>query len=235
LIRSRGRKKNGLDKNIKEKLKVYTIYSNSHQNLFEKYFLSSLKNTDLELVSKKIDENGTGEYLSKDYLENIVSKVDFIIQTILDNIGEVFVFSDVDIIFFKKISNDLMLLLGDKDILFQSDSYNGKLLCTGIFVCRANERTLKLWQMCRENLEKSIALGSCLHDQDWINTLLKENPQLVKFDILPFDRYYSPRESVDLKNIPPIPRSICTYHANWIIGINNKECLLSQAQEIINQ
>lgn len=48
-------------------LKVYTVHSDSHQNLFENYFVPSLANTDLELYSKKIDQEGDGEYFHDDY------------------------------------------------------------------------------------------------------------------------------------------------------------------------
>jgi hypothetical protein len=224
------------DKNnmIQKKLKLYTIYSDSHKDLFEGYFLSSLKNTDLEIATKKIEQIGSGIYGLDSFNKSMVKKVEVIISAIKDNFGEVFVFSDTDIIFFKKVKKDLLNKLGEKDIVFQSNDFQNS-VNTGFFVCRANKKTMNLWKICKENLEKSIDSGLNLQEQDWINIILKENPNLVKFGTLPLDKYYSPREMVNLENIPPIPKTICIYHANYIIGINNKEQLLSKAQQIINE
>ena len=223
----------------KNKLRVYTVYSDSHRTLFENYFLPSLKNTNLELVYEKSDRKGSGFYMSKNYLEGILEKIDCIIQAIKDNWGGVFLFSDVDIIFIKDVSIDLISRLKSKDILFQRELYAGGLVNTGFFVCRGNEGTLKLWQMCRDRVSRSVSLGSdiqinsTLGSDSNINNLLVEYPNLVRFDTLPLDKYYSPREHVDLKKIPLIPKNIYIYHANFLLGVNNKEHLLSKVRQII--
>jgi len=165
----------------------------------------------------------------------MLKKVDLIIQVIIENMGGVFVYSDVDVVFFDKISNDLICRLKEKDILFQSDSYNKVILCAGFFVCRANKRVLNLWKTCRVRIKDNLDFDDGLYDQDWINILLKEDPQMVKFGTLPLDKYYSPREMVNLENIPPIPKNVCVYHANFIIGTHKKEQLFSKVQQIMNE
>jgi hypothetical protein len=48
--------------NTPKTLKVYTVYTDSHADLFDTYFAPSLKNTDLELHSTRIYQTGKGEY-----------------------------------------------------------------------------------------------------------------------------------------------------------------------------
>ena len=221
-------------------LKVYAVYSESHQNLFDHYFLPSLKNTDLELHAKKIRQIGSWEFLQKDYLKGVLCKVDIIIQAIQENDNAIFVFSDVDIIFIKKVSQDLISLLGDKDIIFLSNDYRKTTVCTGFFICRGNVRTLNLWIECRKRLEYAIVQKIKMHDQDFINQIIHEKPKIIKFGYLPLDRYYCPRDFLKLENVSPIPKNICIYHANWIIKTQNvswtkhKELLLTKVQESIH-
>lgn len=159
--------------------------------------------------------------MQEDYLKSILYKVDTIIEAIRENHNDIFIFSDVDIIFFQKVSKDLIFLLGDNDIVFLSDNYRKTIVCTGFFICRGNLRTLNLWMKCRKRLEHAILEKIPMHDQDFINKILHEKPKIVKFGYLPLDRYYCPRDFLKLENIFPIPRNICIYHANWIIQTQN--------------
>ena len=148
-------------------------------------------------------------------------KVDIIIQAIKENYNDMFVFSDVDIIFCKKVSQDLVSLLGDKDIIFLSNDYRKTTACTGFFICRGNIRTLNLWIECKKRLEYAIVQKIKMHDQDFVNKIIHEKPKIIKFGFLPLDRYYCPRDFLKLENIFPIPENICIYHANWIIKTQN--------------
>jgi hypothetical protein len=221
-------------------LKVYAVYSESHQNLFDNYFFPSLKNTDLELHVSKFHQKGSWEFLQEDYLKGILYKVDVIIRAIQENYNDIFVFSDVDIIFFHKVSRDLISLLGDKDIVFLSDNYRKSIACTGFFICRGNIKTLNLWKECKKRLEYAIAQNIKMHDQDFINKILHEKPKTIKFKYLPLDRYYCPRGFLRLEKISPIPHNIYIYHANWIVKTQNvswvrhKELLLDTVQEALH-
>lgn len=104
-----------------------------------------------------------------------------IIQSIRENYNDIFVFSDVDIIFFKKVSKDLTSHLKNKDIVFQTENYKKTLVCTGFFICRANKKTLALWEECERRLMLSISSQGTQHDQDFINQILQENPNMVHF------------------------------------------------------
>lgn len=220
------------------KLKVYTIYTDSHEVLFREFFLPSLVNTDLELHSIKMVQKGSGDFMNDGWRNTMLTKVRAIIKTIKDDCNDIFIFSDVDIIFFKNISDDLLSRMEGKDILFQFQPnmlHNAEMNC-GFFVCRANDRTLNLWQECEKRLSENISSGTRLmHEQDYINQIIKENPSIIKFGILPIDKYSFYLGSFFGKNIILLPKNICTYHAinTAIPSIENKKLVLSKAKKII--
>lgn len=223
------------------KLKVYSIYTNSHSTLFNNFFLPSLGNTDLELHITKIEQSGFGDYNSEDYLNSILLKVRLIISAIKENFGGVFVFSDVDIVFFKNVSSDLFFRLKDNDILFQFQPnmlYDAE-INTGFFMCRANNKTLNLWQECEKRVLNSISLNIKMHDQDFINQIIKENPIIIKFKFLPFDRYSTYLShslfNKSKKNNVYLSKNVHIFHAiqTTYPSIINKEALLSEATRVV--
>jgi len=219
-----------------KKLKVYTIYSDSHRILFEEYFVPSLKNTDLELHAYKTKQFGSGEFGTHNFAKAVLDKINIIIRAVEENDGDIFIYSDVDIIFFKKISYDLRKRMWDKDILFQSEFYykHKHNHCTGFFVCKSNKRTLILWKTCRERLQESILRGDDLNDQDIVNRVLNEWILKIEKGFLPLDLYNNPRKFVSNPYHPPLPpKSIFMYHANHILWVRNKLILLQKIKDII--
>lgn len=223
----------------KNKLKVYAIFSNSHEILYKNYFLPSLKNTDLELIVEKFEQIGSGVCDSAHFSEMMLKKVEFIIETIKGNWGDIFVVSDVDIILLKKVSKDLIFRLKGKDIVFQAERIKGNEINTGFYACRANENSLKLWQECKSRLKEEILQGVKTNEQIIINKILLENSP-VKFGLLPLGKYHSPLMFLDIednviRNMPEIPQNICTYHANFLYDLRKKGTVLSKVREIINK
>ena len=219
------------------RLKVYAIYTDSHSNLFNEFFLPSLKKTDLELHAKKVTQYGTGEFMSNGWLESMLLKTLMVIDAIEENFGQAFVFSDVDIIFFKNVSIDLLSRLKNKDIIFQSNSSSKFEVNCGFFVCYANIRTLKLWQECEKKLRMNISLGIRVNEQDIINEMIIDNPGMVNFGVLPTDKY-SFTEIGELENgfsynkYKLLTKSAYTCHAIYTVGTKNKELLLSKARDL---
>lgn len=223
----------------KNKLKVYAIFSNSHEILYKNYFLPSLKNTDLELIVEKFEQIGSGICDSAHWNEIMMKKVEFIIETIKGNWGDIFVCSDIDIIFLKNVSKDLIFRLKGKDIVFQTERIKGNEVNCGFYACRANENSLKLWQECKSRFKEEILQGVKTNEQIIINKILLENSP-VKFGLLPLGKYYSPRMPLDIddnviRNMPEIPQNICTYHANFLYDLRQKETVLLKVKEIINK
>lgn len=126
-------------------MKLYTVYTDSHVELFEKYFKPSIDSS-FELVSFKQNIQGNGDYCSKGYMESLVDKTRRVVQSIKDNWGEVIAWADVDIIFNGLTSDILLKDFNDigKDIAFSRLEIGGD-SCFGFYVMRCNDKTLWLW------------------------------------------------------------------------------------------
>jgi len=173
--------------------------------------------------------------MEKWWQQSMLQKIDVILEAIKENYNNIFVYSDVDIIFFQKISQDLLSRMNQKnaDILFQSDCYDSSYYNAGFFACRANETTLALWKECREKSQEAISHRTGKNEQDILNEMLNLNEKMITFWCLPWDKYYTPKERIiNLNSIPPIPDNICIYHANWLIGVKNKQILLWKVQKM---
>lgn len=210
-------------------LKIYTFYTDSHKELLNNYFITSLKKTNknLDLVVKKFEQKCTkGDYMSIGWHETMTNKVDYILEGIKENWGGLFIHADCDIQFFGPIKEDVINQLGNKDLAAQDD---GGEMCCGFFVCRSNERTKNLF----ENVKKQI--NNNYNDQQATNKLAKKYISCKYLD----EKYYSIYRSTDKKRweksmqINNIPKNILIHHANWTVGIENKIELMNRVKEVI--
>lgn len=196
-------------------MKIYTYYTSSHKPFFDNYFSKTVQ--DLEIVSVYGDQEcPTGSYYKDGWKDTTMKKVDVFIKACSENLGDVFVYSDVDIQFFGPLKQVLLDELGDFDIAIQNDHLGG--MCSGFFVCRANENTLKMFQSMKDNESKY------LEDQHALNM----NLHFVKFKPLS-DRFWTfGINKTQWKNQNfDIPEGILMHHANWTEGIQNKTTLLN--------
>ena len=108
--------------------------------------------------------------MSEGWTETTIRKVDLIIRAIEENWGDIFIFSDVDIQFFAPIQDIIIELMEGKDIIMQRNNPEG-VLCTGFFVCRANEKTLRLWNDVKKTMQKNRSQS----DQISFNQCIKRN------------------------------------------------------------
>ena len=191
-------------------MKLYTIYTDSHKNLYENYFLKTIPN-EFEIISTKVDQEcATGEFYSDGWGKTCYRKVELFYKACLENMGGLFVYSDVDIQFFGKIKDTLIQELGDYDIACQNDTAH--YYCSGFFICRANERTLNLFSemLKRYRLEDQTTLNDNIH---LVNSKFLSNKFFTIGHIL-----YNTWKGQDFNlNFP-----ILLHHSNWVEGINNK-------------
>lgn len=212
---------------IGEKLKLYTLYTRSHKILYDAWFLPSIKD-DFEIRSHFYDDVvGQGAFRADDWFEAINYKIDLIIQAIKENKSKkedkIFIFSDVDIQFFKPCENLIRTAMRSNDMVFQKDSPSG-MVCTGFFACRANKKTLKFWRTARRLVKHSFPRR--WHDQTAANFLINN----TKFGKLQWDYFpatiFSGGTLTGKRWDPgkqlPIPEDIILHHANWTVGIENK-------------
>ena len=93
-------------------MKIYTIYSQSHKELYENHFLPSLPEG-FELHTKEIEQEcATGSYYKDGWDKTCYKKVQYYKEICEQNQGETYVFSDVDIQFFGLTPEDLLDELG---------------------------------------------------------------------------------------------------------------------------
>ncbi len=205
-----------------EKIKLYAIYTPSHEKLAHDWFLPSIQD-DYQLVLEKWEqtESSGNAFMENGWMEAIFKKVDFIIRAVKENWGGIFVFSDVDIQFFGPTQELILDAMQGNDIVLQKDEPGGA-LCTGFFACRCNEKTLKLWHAVKQYITQIPDQ----HDQHGLNYFTRHtNPYDIKWDYLPVvfcgggtinGRVWKPGMSI------PIPDGIVMHHANYTVGNENK-------------
>jgi hypothetical protein len=211
---------------------IYTHYSDSHSTMFEEYFLKSLRNiyTKEDLPLKVISHPQTtkdGEFMSNGWLETMDIKLDVILQSIDENYGKSFIFSDSDVQFFQPFVGDIVEKLKYYDIACQEDRGT---LCAGFFGCNANSNTKNLFQIIKKTFK------SMVNDQVCLN----HHKNLVKYTLLDKNKFFTIGNSFDNSdgtnvwdnntNIIP-PKNILIHHANYVIGRDNKLKLLKMIKD----
>jgi len=199
---------------IKVVLKLYTFYTPSHALLYENYFLPSLPQ-EFELIAHEHDQQClTAVYHSQGWRETVFKKIGILIDACKANMGDCFVFSDVDVQFFWPCKQVLLNELGDFDIACQYDLRGQH--CAGFFICRANAATLALFEKMRDDYGVS--------DQPTMN----KHISMCKAKFLSH-KFYTVARSLDglwTGQDVDVPVDILVHHANWVEGVQGKARLL---------
>jgi hypothetical protein len=220
-----------------EKMKMYALYTPSHEQLKDNFFLPSIQD-DFDIVFEFCEQTcPSAKFMSEGWTDTTIRKVDLIIRAIQENWGSVFIFSDVDIQFFCPIKTTILKLMHNKDIIFQKNSPDG-VLCSGFFACRGNEKTLQLWQDVKQLMQKN-KLNS---DQNSLNRCIKrhskKNPYNLVWDYLP-NTFFGGGTLTGCEWIPgkrlSIPKGIMMHHANWTKGIKNKIAQLVYVRNVVHK
>jgi len=210
-------------------VKLLTFYSESHREMYERYFLASFQKhlTGYELRAKRIEQiSPTGEYESKGFDLTMLEKIEMIIKNI-DFSGEPFVYADCDVQFFGDISHDL----GDSDIMFQQDYFSDN-YCAGFFIAKQNKSVFDFFVKVKETLTASM--NGVIHDQAVINRLIRFGYP-INTSMLPSDKYWTAAFATngaiwDGQDIN-VPNRIIMHHANFTLGVKNKMALLEQVKD----
>jgi len=204
-------------------MKLYTIYTESHKDMYENYFLKTLPN-EFEVISNEIpQECPTGEFYEKGWDKTCYRKIELYLKACEENMGGVFVFSDVDIQFFGKIKDTLLEELGDFDIACQNDT--GPYYCSGFFICRGNERTLNMFKEMLKNYDKE--------DQTTLNNQIHLSKS--KFLSHKFFTIGYLLNTAWVGQDFELRSEILMHHSNWVIGIENKTRLMDIVREKNNK
>ena len=216
-------------------VKIYTHFSDSHLEMYEHYFKSSLrilytKDQISISVCKHAQTTADGMFMSQGWLEAMDIKLDVILTAIKENKDSWFIFADCDIQFFRPFLDDIKAELENVDIVCQNDCDS---LCAGFFACKSNERTLNLFKIIKREFRYMV------NDQ----VALNEFKNLVKYKLLDKQKYFTIGNTFNntdgthnWDNITPIevPDSILMHHANYVKGTCNKLKLLESVKSNFN-
>ena len=205
-------------------MKLYALYTPSHEILKNDFFLPSIQD-DFEIIFEFAPQTCSSvTFMKEGWTDTTIKKVDLIIRAIKENWGKVFIFSDVDIQFFAPIEDVINVLMKDKDIVMQRNNPEG-VLCTGFFACRANKQTLHLWEDVKKAMEKDKSSSDQITFNRCIKKKSKKNPYGVRWEYLP-NEFFGGGTLTGKLWLPgdrlPIPKNIVMHHANWTRGIKNK-------------
>lgn len=136
-----------------KKIRMYSSYTDSHAEMFERFFEPTVPES-FELCAFKFDQEcPTGEYHSKGWVQAVARKIEVIrdgIERAIEEGDDFIMFSDCDIQYFEDCAQDITRLMQYHDFIAQDDD----VYCTGFMAIRCDDRARFMWKWCAENLEK---------------------------------------------------------------------------------
>jgi len=239
-------------------MKLYSFYTPSHDVLLNECFLPSIHN-EYELILEKADQEcKSASYMHDGWMHTMLKKVDLILRGIRENWGQPFLHSDVDVIFLRPTRDVLMKSLNGMDMAIQRNNRKGS-VCAGFMAIQGNDRTQRLWEAIRKEMisqtEKTI--GTPKNDQDLLYDELIPTCRLfqsvkglrvlrgqlgwnaynIRWKYLPdcFFGYGLVRSRTWKGEIFTVPRNIAVFHANYVLGIENKKKILGYVQDTVQK
>ena len=200
-------------------MKLYTLHTPSHQELYENYFLPSLVGEYEHYSEIRAQECPTGSYLKPGWNMTTYRKAQFFLEKVKENYGITIVFSDVDIQFLGPTKELLLEELGDYDIAAQDDTQD--MMCSGFFICKCNDATVNMFTEMVNNFFK-------VHEAE-DQKALNNHRHMVKWKYLSH-RFFTIKHTLgrvwDGEMDIVVPSDIVMHHANWTISVSNKMALL---------
>lgn len=216
-------------------MKVYTFYTDSHQQLLNDWFLPSFNETNknMELIITKFDQQcKSGVYMSDGWMKSMHDKVDLIIRGIEENWNEYFIHADCDIQFFGDIEKDIFEQIENEDILGIDDNPidRNSEICCGFLVCKGNDKTLSVFKKVKE------LMSGQYHDQFVFNKIKNNFVSSKKLDFKYYEITHGNGPIIWDPSIPilKLNKNILVHHANWTMGVDNKIKMLETVKGLVN-
>ena len=216
-------------------MKLYTLYTDSHKDLLLNHFLPSIsQNTSpFDIVLRKIPQYcKSGEYMKIGWIETMIKKVEYHIESCLENLNKSFIYTDCDVQFLTN-DNIIDIMLNELegyDIACQDDAHpfgDRTTYCAGFFICKSNTSTVALFEKILQDMKRNSAW---LHDQEALNM----NLSMVKHKTLSHRFFTHAQITKELwsgnNDDFVIPKNILVHHANWTHGVDNKIKLLNMVK-----
>lgn len=210
-------------------MNLYTYFTNSHKELYEKYFLESFNKyllSDFNLITTHTaQKTENGDFTDPEFGACTDDKLIILKQALKDNEGKWFIYADCDIQFFDNIKKDIEGYLSDDiDMVCQEDTNT---ICTGFLIIKSSQRMRDFIDLVANNRYK--------HHDDQMTMNYFSNQ--IRFKFLDRDKYYTignynggrvwNGEDFNTHS------GILMHHANFTIGVKSKINLLEKVRENI--
>ena len=179
---------------------------------------------DFELVAHPIELAGPGDFFSAEYLACIQRKIELVIESLRAHRGEVFIWSDVDIIFLRPIATEVTVEIeAPWDARFSSSAKvrERKRINGGFYVVHATEPLERFFRMAHDEL----ATRPQVDDQYVFNERLPTVGEF-RWGYLPLTYY------ARTHGWPP-PKELAIYHANETAGPDGVGQKIKQFEELL--
>ena len=210
-------------------MKIYTMSTNSHDFLYKEIFRKSVLKYEKDAQIKLYHYDQlcpSGIYYKQGWKDMMEKKIDIYNKAVNSN-DDFFIWSDVDIEFYKPFIDQCLEELSDNDIAFEKglDENLKNEYCPGFFISRINQKTKKFFQKLKETY------GSYPCDKESINQNLKTQDIAITYLS---DKFLNASHELDKWNSKQeinIPNITIMFHASYVIGIENKIAILDKARE----
>lgn len=210
-------------------MKLYTYCTESHVRCLNEFFLPSLDSIgwdydDIEVLTAPQD--GEGGYFDDGFGMNIIIKLKLVLNAMKQNRGKLFLYSDVDVQFFKPFYQDIKDRLEEYDIVGQN---NSEQLSGGFFACRVTEKIEDLFTKMNKDIYRFSHVN-------WDQGALHYFRRLVKWQLLPPEYFSYQKEGKIWEGEKiSIPNNIVMHHANWVVGVDSKINMMKQVKKTVEE
>jgi hypothetical protein len=239
-------------------VKLYCYHTPGYSDIAEEYFLSSVPDEYDVTVKIGSFRGEISRFYDDHWTEITREKLAFMIDIVKENWQRYFVFSDPDVQFFGDAHGYLSKICEGFDLVAQKANPWGG-ICTGYFVCHANERTLRFWteayRIVDEALEDQAAANRLLSCSGWRALMLRPLPAEVAGSIgdrvsgrganrlgllwrfLPLDEFFLAGARTGTIWSPgvaiDVPETILMHHASWVVGHEHKVAQLEYVRRLV--
>jgi hypothetical protein len=207
---------------------VFTICTADHRALSNQLKEDSLNkaNINLEIIECPLPSGG---FMTSEFYDVQCFKIMTLLERLKNNLFAHTIYLDSDIVILGDFVSAMINNVNDCDVCFQRDrdSY-----CAGMFICKNNQRTISFFEGILDrchNLKDQYLLTAA--DQTIINDTLRNDDCDLSVSFL--DERFTTYGNINTEkqfwdgDDFDLPYDTLAFHANFTIGIKNKEALLS--------
>jgi hypothetical protein len=210
-------------------MKCFTHVTPSHRRFLEEFFLPTA--TEFETVVCEGLQMGSSTYDTPGFELSMIEKTKSMLRAAQEPMGDIVLWSDVDIQFFAPCETKLIECLGSHDMAFQSAGPDR--FCSGFFVFRVTDHVRALMRRVLEGLVSKVFYN----DEPAMN----EYARTVDYVRLPCGEFWTSGfcggflwdGNKDFLPRVRVPSSILVHHGNWCIGVERKLELMRYVRSVV--